>query len=64
LTYDGALSYRTIQWRSKEGGKWGHAPRGADLGGASTRFFSHYYAWKSVLLKNVLLCRNLNQNVP
>jgi len=35
--------------------KWGHAPRGAGLGGASTQFFSQL---------KVFLSRNLYQNVP
>jgi len=32
-----------IQWRSKGGGgEGGHAPRGAGLGGASTRFLQSF----------------------
>jgi len=36
------FSYQTgNQWRSK-GGKWGHAPRGAGLGGAPTHFLQSF----------------------
>jgi len=30
------------QWRSKGGGKWGHAPRGAGLGGASAHILQSF----------------------
>jgi len=37
------------------GGKWGQAPRGAGLGGASNTLFRH--------LKNEFFSRNLGQNM-
>jgi len=44
------------EWRSRGGGKWGHAPRGAVLGSASTHLIQ--------LFKIAVLSRKLDKNMP
>jgi len=45
--------YATDTVAQEGGGKWGHAPMGAGLGGTSTHFIQPF--------KNAVLSRNLNQ---
>jgi len=48
-------NFKVITLSSVEGGKWGHEPRGAGLGGASTHFIQ--------VFKKCVFSRNLGQNM-